>query len=220
MKIRRIAAGAVAAHLVVGVAVLAAPPSQAAACTRTSSIVVVPLNGTTHRNVVRHAQDAVGKGYPLTMVLNRKGADARRKAAVKNVATRAGHDRDEYPVAVGRGVDKADVRLVVLSEYKSSRSLIDRTLRSYCDGTRFRYAGVSAKPVPKPSPKPTPTPDVDPDPTTPDPTTPDPTTPVATDPRYSTCTEAKKHGFGPYFRSSDPEYYWYQDRDRDGVVCE
>lgn len=41
-----------------------------------------------------------------------------------------------------------------------------------------------------------------------------------TDPRYSTCTEAKSHGFGPYYRGTDPEYYWYEDRDNDGIVCE
>jgi hypothetical protein len=36
----------------------------------------------------------------------------------------------------------------------------------------------------------------------------------------STCTEAKKYGYGPYHRSLNPEYNWYQDRDHDGVVCE
>lgn len=42
----------------------------------------------------------------------------------------------------------------------------------------------------------------------------------ANDPRYSTCTEAKAHGYGPYYQGQDPEYYWYNDRDGDGVVCE
>jgi hypothetical protein len=42
----------------------------------------------------------------------------------------------------------------------------------------------------------------------------------ALDPRYSTCTEAKAHGYGPYYRGRDPEYDWYIDRDSDGIVCE
>jgi hypothetical protein len=42
----------------------------------------------------------------------------------------------------------------------------------------------------------------------------------STDPRYSTCKEAKAHGFGPYRRGVDPEYDWYTDRDKDGIVCE
>ena len=41
-----------------------------------------------------------------------------------------------------------------------------------------------------------------------------------TDPRFSTCTEAKSHGYGPYYKGQDEEYYWYDDRDNDGVVCE
>jgi Excalibur calcium-binding domain len=40
------------------------------------------------------------------------------------------------------------------------------------------------------------------------------------DPRYSTCTEAKSHGYGPYTRGKDPEYAWYRDADGDGIVCE
>ena len=41
-----------------------------------------------------------------------------------------------------------------------------------------------------------------------------------TDPRFGTCREANAHGYGPYRRGVDPEYYWYLDRDRDGWVCE
>jgi Excalibur calcium-binding domain/Protein of unknown function (DUF1524) len=40
------------------------------------------------------------------------------------------------------------------------------------------------------------------------------------DPRYSTCAEARSHGYGPYRSGVDPEYAWYTDRDQDGVVCE
>jgi hypothetical protein len=46
------------------------------------------------------------------------------------------------------------------------------------------------------------------------------TAPVATDPNYGTCAAAKAAGAGPYYEGSDPEYYWYRDRDHDGVVCE
>jgi Protein of unknown function (DUF1524)/Excalibur calcium-binding domain len=40
------------------------------------------------------------------------------------------------------------------------------------------------------------------------------------DPRFSTCKEAKAHGYGPYVRGKDPEYAWYRDADSDGVDCE
>jgi hypothetical protein len=40
------------------------------------------------------------------------------------------------------------------------------------------------------------------------------------DPRFTTCTAAKAAGYGPYYKSKDPEYYWYVDRDKDGIACE
>ncbi|MEU6744382.1 excalibur calcium-binding domain-containing protein [Streptosporangium sandarakinum] len=44
--------------------------------------------------------------------------------------------------------------------------------------------------------------------------------PAGTDPRFGTCAEANRNGYGPYRRGVDPEYAWYQDRDGDGLVCE
>ena len=41
-----------------------------------------------------------------------------------------------------------------------------------------------------------------------------------TDPQFRTCKDAKANGYGPYARGQHPEYEWYTDRDRDGIVCE
>jgi hypothetical protein len=44
---------------------------------------------------------------------------------------------------------------------------------------------------------------------------------AGTHPRFSSCAEAARNGYrGPYVRGVNPEYAWYQDRDRDGSVCE
>jgi hypothetical protein len=40
------------------------------------------------------------------------------------------------------------------------------------------------------------------------------------DARYRTCAEAKANGLGPYTRGVHPEYDWYRDGDKDGIVCE
>ena len=40
------------------------------------------------------------------------------------------------------------------------------------------------------------------------------------DPRFQTCKEALRNGYGPYYDGIDPEYDWYIDGDSDGVVCE
>ncbi|MBE1533582.1 excalibur calcium-binding domain-containing protein [Actinomadura algeriensis] len=78
------------------------------------------------------------------------------------------------------------------------------------------------------TPTPTPSDVPDPDPTTTKPkprkTTrepePEPEPEPRTDPRFSSCTKAKASGYGPYTRGVHREYFWYQDRDGDGVVCE
>jgi len=41
-----------------------------------------------------------------------------------------------------------------------------------------------------------------------------------TDPDYGTCKAAKANGRGPYISGVDPEYAFYRDGDKDGMVCE
>lgn len=206
-------AGAVAtAVLAGGLHIATATPAGAAACTRTSAVVSVTLDAKEHQHLLRHAADAIRKGFPAVLVLHRPGADERRRKALAGTPVKRGHDRDEYPPAVGRKVVKADVRHIPSSENRSAGVILGNTLRKYCDGTKFKYAVKAAVVTPSPAPS-SPAPTPDPDPTVPQ-------VPPAGDPRFSTCTAAKKSGYGPYFRASDPEYHWYVDRDGDGVVCE
>ncbi|WP_066373414.1 thermonuclease family protein [Herbidospora mongoliensis] len=85
-------------------------------------------------------------------------------------------------------------------------------------------ATPTPKPTPKPSPKPSPTSTGGGGGSTPT-TSPSPSpTPTGggsgNDPRFDTCAKANAAGYGPYYKGSDPEYAWYQDRDGDGIVCE
>lgn len=75
--------------------------------------------------------------------------------------------------------------------------------------------------MPEPTVEPTPTTTAAPTPTTtaaPPPVPPPP--PVVTDPRFATCLQARVNGYGPYVQGVDPEYYWYVDKDGDGIACE
>lgn len=42
----------------------------------------------------------------------------------------------------------------------------------------------------------------------------------STDPRFDYCYQAIAAGYGPYYKGSDEEYYWYTDGDSDGIACE
>lgn len=87
--------------------------------------------------------------------------------------------------------------------------------------TTTTTAVTTAEPSPPPPPPPPPppkTPAPPPPRTTPKPPPPPP--PPRTDRRYRTCKEAKAHGLGPYVLGVHPEYHWYRDADKDGIVCE
>lgn len=88
----------------------------------------------------------------------------------------------------------------------AEKAAIQRNLKG-CDLTMATppIAPVSNGPVITPKPAPTAQPPV--------------SSVGKTDPRFPTCTAANKAGYGPYFQKSDPEYAWYDDRNKDGKVC-
>jgi hypothetical protein len=102
-------------------------------------------------NVRRHFRGALRRGWPRRLVVNRRGADARRDRVLRDIPTREGFDRDEYPPTVGRGRGpglergrnprgwKADVRYVPSSENRSHGATLGDRLDPFCNGTRSRY---------------------------------------------------------------------------------
>lgn len=90
-----------------------------------------------------------------------------------------------------------------------------RRVLGTCPGQRLP---VERAPIPASVP---PTHTHSPTPTPTSPARPSPSTPAGhLDPRFATCAAANKAGYGPYYKGKDPEYYWYEDRDHDGIDCE
>jgi hypothetical protein len=120
-------------------------------CTKPTRVTSISFSKTKYPNIRRHFLDAVRKGWPRTLVLNRPGASARRDRLLRDIPTKPGFDRDEYPPAVGRGKGPgltrgvhpvgwmADVRCVLSAENRSHGSALGSKLRRFCNGTRFRY---------------------------------------------------------------------------------
>jgi hypothetical protein len=120
-------------------------------CARPKSITRLAFSTAKYPNIRKHFRIAVRRGWPRTLVVNRRGADARRDRLLEGYPTRDGYDRDEYPPAVGRGKGKglergrnprgwkADVRYVPSSENRSHGALLGAKLADFCNGTRFRY---------------------------------------------------------------------------------
>lgn len=124
---------------------------DAASCTKPEGVQNISFSRTKYPNIRRHFLRGLRKGWPRTLVLNRRGAEARRDRLLTGVPTKAGYDRDEYPPTVGRGKGpglergvnprgwRADVAYVPSGENRSHGSTMGLKLRRFCDGTRFRY---------------------------------------------------------------------------------
>ncbi len=86
-----------------------------------------------HPQSARHLEDAGATGRPLTV--DRGGAAARRKAALKGTKPKPGLDRDEVPPAVFKeGGKGASVRGIDPSDNRGSGSSIGHQIRDVPDG--------------------------------------------------------------------------------------
>ena len=118
------------------------PPEEGADdeyCDTPSSVMSLGFSEAKFPNIKRHFRNAVEKGWPRILVLNRAGAGQRRDQLLAGIPTRTGFDRDEYPPAVGRASWEGDVEYVPSSENRSHGALLGRMLDGFCSGTRFRY---------------------------------------------------------------------------------
>jgi hypothetical protein len=129
-----------------------APGLGVARCVRPAGVQRLVFSAAEYPNIRRHFRRAVlRRGWPRRLVLNRRAADERRERLLRDIPTRDGFDRDEYPPAVGRGRRpglergrdprgwKADVRHVPSSENRSHGASLGAQLEPFCNGTRFRY---------------------------------------------------------------------------------
>jgi hypothetical protein len=120
-------------------------------CTKPRDVQRLVFDEDRYPSIRKHVRIALRNGWPRRLVLNRRGADARRDRLLENIPTKDGFDRDEYPPAVGRGKGKglergrnprgwkAHVRYVPSSENRSHGAKLGNALEEFCNGTRFRY---------------------------------------------------------------------------------
>jgi hypothetical protein len=106
-------------------------------CTVVAGVVRIGLSATRYPAVREHWDAAIARGRPRILTVNRDGASARRRALLRGIATRPGHDRDEYPMAMARAEDDADVALVPSAQNRGAGSVQGLKLRRYCSGQRF-----------------------------------------------------------------------------------
>src|SRR4051812_22542782 len=106
MKAARRSCGALALTLTLFIASPLATPAGSAtgiheSCARPSAVQRLGFSAGEYPNIPRHFRRAViRRGWPRRLVVNRSGADERRDRLLRDIPTRDGFDRDEYPPAV------------------------------------------------------------------------------------------------------------------------
>jgi hypothetical protein len=146
-----------------------------------------------------HIRAAIAKGKSTICTIDRGGADSNRSKSLAGVPTKAGYDRDEWPMAMcAEGGAGADIAYVTPADNRGAGSWIGNELTGYPDGVRVLIVvpeGKAASVAPS---------------------TPAPT---STAPVYSSCQQVKDAGKAP-IRKGDPGYSAKLDRDGDGIACE
>jgi hypothetical protein len=95
------------------------------------------------RNTLSDGRTVVNNGlrWPSVLVKNNHDEDSRRKAAfaASHVPAKRGFNRDEYPPAMGRSSQLADIRYVPVHENKSQGSVMGHKMADYCNGQEFKF---------------------------------------------------------------------------------
>ncbi|WP_397386902.1 NucA/NucB deoxyribonuclease domain-containing protein [Paenibacillus sp. BIC5C1] len=87
-----------------------------------------------------HIRDAIAAGHSAVCTIDRDGADANRRESLKGYPTKAGYDRDEWPMAMcEEGGAGADIRYISPSDNRGAGSWVGNQLEKYSNGTRVKF---------------------------------------------------------------------------------
>lgn len=104
--------------------------------TKTSKNVTITFPSDKYPEVADHIRDAIRKGKPNTCTIDRNGAKQNRAESLKNVPTKKGYDRDEFPMAMcEEGGEGADIRYIKPKENRGAGSWFSNKVEKYPNGT-------------------------------------------------------------------------------------
>ena len=88
----------------------------------------------------RHIKNAIKKGASAVCTIDREGADENREESLKDIPTKRGYDRDEFPMAMcEEGGAGADIEYISPSDNRGAGSWVSHQLSEYDDGTAVLF---------------------------------------------------------------------------------
>ncbi|MEC0385658.1 NucA/NucB deoxyribonuclease domain-containing protein [Bacillus velezensis] len=88
----------------------------------------------------KHIEDAIANGASKICTIDREGAEENRKESLKDVPTRQGFDRDEYPMAMcSEGGAGADIEYISPKDNRGAGSWVSHELHDMPDGAKVLF---------------------------------------------------------------------------------
>ncbi|MFZ7134925.1 NucA/NucB deoxyribonuclease domain-containing protein [Avibacterium avium] len=100
---------------------------------------IITLSKAKYPETATHINDAINKGHPNILTIDRKGAVKRRREALSNIPIKKGFDRDEYPPAMfAEGGKNSSIRYISPSDNRGAGSCIGIQCREFNDGDKIK----------------------------------------------------------------------------------
>lgn len=88
----------------------------------------------------KHIQEAMASGESKICTIDRDNAEENRKESLKDIPTKKGYDRDEWPMAMCReGGEGADIEYISPSDNRGAGAWVSNQLDRFPDGTRVEF---------------------------------------------------------------------------------
>ncbi len=98
--------------------------------------IVATIKRSDYPETTKHIEEAIAKGHPEIVTVDRLTASANRKASLDGIPTKKGFDRDEWPMAMFKeGGSGASVKYINPSDNRGAGSAIGNALSEYDPGT-------------------------------------------------------------------------------------
>ncbi|MCJ1810220.1 NucA/NucB deoxyribonuclease domain-containing protein [Flavobacterium covae] len=99
--------------------------------------IVATIKKSDFPETAQHIEDAIKKGHPDIVTVDRLNAAAQRTKSLKGIPTKKGFDRDEWPMAMFKeGGSGASVRYINPSDNRGAGSAVGSALSDYPNDTR------------------------------------------------------------------------------------
>lgn len=115
-------------------------PADQTPPTSGGEVVQIDFPEDRYPETAKHIKDAIKSGESAICTINREDADENRKESLKDVPTKKGYDRDEWPMAMcAEGGAGADIEYITPADNRGAGSWVGNQLEGYADGTRVEF---------------------------------------------------------------------------------